>query len=337
MLGTATDRSSHRAADMAMDYAKARAVYIMARKMQVDDAANKVAQLKPEQLHDIVRGATVLQSRRVGMITYLDVTVSVVEEPLRRALGIEEAAPSIVDGMASARGVLVLPVYVGKTRPYLWEKENILDGPVRSEVLRQARGAVLVPAGDFDDRRLVDYQNALEVKAEELEPMFARYGVDEIIVAVVTLGTERTLEPSSILLRRLGHPPDPSRVEEITVKPLQQSEPADARAQDAASAVASAVTQIAGATSKQQQEKLAKAPTLPITFRYATASELGLMQDAVRTAPGVMQLSMPAIALDTMRGVVYLSDEKDKVKQALVKKGLVVKPDGGEGWVISVR
>lgn len=336
VLATGVDRSSARAAELALEYAKMRAVYLVARKMQVPDASSKLAALKPEQWKEIVRGATVLQTRREGEITYADVTVTVVNEPLRRILGLEVADATPVDTVSTVKGLLVLPVFVGKERPYVWESENRMNDPVRTALLRQGRGAVMVPAGDIEDRRLVDYQNALEVTAEQLLPMFTRYGIDEIIVAVTTLGAANTLEPSTVLLRRLGRPPATSRVEQIVLKPASEKETIKERAQNAAGAIATAATQIAGATSQIQQAKLQDAPNLPVTFRYATAHDLASMQEAVRTAPGVLQLVMPAISLQNMSGVLYLSGKREEVRMGLVKQGFII-TDQGDGWIISVH
>ncbi len=336
VLATGVNRSSSKAAEIALEYAKLRAVYLMARKMQVPDASQKVAKLTEEQLREIIRGASVLQTRREGEITYADVTVSVLEEPLRRAMGLEPVEASKVNALTTARGILLLPVYVGKDRPYLWEKENPMHAPVRTQVMRQARGSVLMPAGDFDDRRLVGYDNALEVTSEELSPMFARYGVDEIVVAVVTLSKPGTLDPSSILLRRLPLPPNVSRVEEVLLKPENPAMTLEERAEDAAVAMAGAVTQIAGATSQLQRDALAEAQQIRVMFRYATARDLAEMQSAVRDAPGVMQLSMPAITLQGMEGVMYLSGPAAEVKKAIMAKGFMVR-DRGEGWLVSVR
>lgn len=336
VLATGVDKSSAKASALALEYAKKRAVYLVARKMQVEDASSKLEKLKDEQWHEIIRGATVLQTRRVGEITYADVSVTVVDEALRRALDIQDPIASSTDGLTAARPLLLLPVFVGAQRPYVWEKENLVNEPVRSEVLRQARGAVLVPAGDFDDRRLIDYQNALDVTAEELKPMFTRYGIDEIVIAIVTLGPENSLEPTNILLRRLVTPPGESRVEQLSVTPLAAKETPEERAAQAAGAVAAAVTTIAGSTSELQQARMKDAPNLPVTFRYATARDLAAMQEAVRGAPGVMQLVMPAIALNEMKGIVYLSGDKDAVRQSLVKQGFIV-ADEGDGWRISLR
>lgn len=335
VLATGVDRSSARAAEIALDYAKKRAAYLVARKMQVEDAGPKLEKLKPAQWQEIVRGATVIQTKRVQDITYADVTVTIVNEALRRALDVAEPEAPAMSADDAGRGVLVLPVFIGKTRPFLWEAENRISEPVRDQVLRQARGAVIVPAGDFDDRRLVDYQNALDVTPEQLLPMYDRYGVDEIVVAVVTVGTSKSLTPTSILLRRLGRPPASSKVESMTLKPTSATEPVNERLKNAASAIANAATQIAGATSQLQQAKLKAAPSVPIRFRYTTARDLAAMQEAVRKAPGVLQLVMPAIALNNMTGVLYLTGERSAVRQLLVKQGYLI-TDEGDGWIVSM-
>lgn len=335
VLATGVDRSSVRANELALSYAKQRAVYLAARKLQVQDAGERVAALKPDQWKEIVRGATVLQTRREGEITYADVTVSVVMEALRRALDLPEVVPPAIDPAAVSHGVLVLPVFIGKDRPYLWEKDNLSSAPVRDEILRQSRGTVLAAAGDVEDRRLVDYQNALEVTGEELAPMFKRYGIDEIIIAITTPSAPGTPDPTAVLLRRLV-PSGKGRVEEITLPPQSEKDTLGQRVAQAAEAIAAAATQIAGSTSGLQQAKMTDAPSLPIRFRYATARDLATMQEAVRTAPGVLQLVMPAIALEDMSGVVYLSGEREAVRQYLVKKGFILS-DTGEGWTIALR
>jgi hypothetical protein len=336
VLATGVDHSSSKASALALDYARKRAVYLVARKMQVENASIKVAALKDQQLEQIIRGATVLQTRRDGDVTYADVSVTIVDEALRRALGLEDPAANMADTEPASRSVLVIPVYIGEGRPYLWEKENVVSAPVHSEVLRQSRGAVLMPAGDTDDRRLIDYQNALEVTNEQLAPLFKRYGVDEIVIALVTLGAEATEDPTSIVLRRLQPVPITTRVEEISLKPLSKSSSVVERAHDAAGAIAAAATSIAGATSQLQQAEFKDAPQIGVTFRYATARELGKMQEAVRHTPGVLQLVMPAIALENMHGILYLSASEDDVRAAIAKQGIIVNGTK-DGWLLSLR
>jgi hypothetical protein len=335
VLAVGKHRSSATASAMALDYARKRAVYLVARKMQVENPSEALAALKPEQWNEILRGATVVQEKRVGEITYAEVRVSVVEEALRKALKIEDPVATEIDASSAARGLLVIPVLVGESRVYLWENENSINGPTRSQILRRGMGEVLVPPGDFEDRRLIDYNNALQVTAQEMEPMYTRYGADEIIIAVTTLGLEGTEEPVSILLRRLPHPPLEGRVEEITV-PMDKKATRDVRATKAAATIANAAGNIASATSQLMLEQLKKATQVPVSFRYTTAQNLGTMQETVRATKGVLHLAMPTITLDKMSGVVYLTGEKEAVRAALEKQQLTV-TDDQEGWIVSTH
>ena len=200
VVAVGIDDISGKAEEKALAYARNRAVYLTARKLGGPDAGFKAAKLKEDQLSQIVRGTQVIQTRREGNTTYAEVNVTLVEDVLRKILNIAPnttAAPE--SPTAKVRGVLVLPVFVGEERPYLWEKENQLRNPLAEEVLRQSHGAVLVAGGDFEDLRLVDYKNILTVKAEELAPMFARYGSREIIVAVLTLSPAGKEAPSGVI------------------------------------------------------------------------------------------------------------------------------------------
>ena len=336
VLGQGVDHDSYKAADLALDYARKRAVYLLAVKMQVPNADIKCAALTDDQLAQIIRGATVLETKRVGDITYEDVTVTLIDDALITALKIEKPKTLDLDNAAS-KGVLLLPVLAGKARAYVWEDDNKLMAPARDEAMGLSHGAVIVPAGDFDDRRLVDYQNALQVKADELAPMFKRYGVDEIVIAIVTPGDEGTTTPTTILLRRLQLPPRDSRTEQASLTPDNASDTQAMRLSQVAKALASTATQIATATSEFQQDKLKTAPSVTISFHYTTAAELAAMEEAVRNAPGALHLEIPSIALGNITGTLYFNGAtRDIVRNAVAKQGFFVR-DSGQGWVISAH
>ncbi len=320
---------------MAVDYAKKRAVYLFARKLQVENASAKVAALKPEEMKRIVRGATILNIRREKEITYADVSVSIVDTELRRALDLPAAtAGTLGDTVSASRSVLILPVYRTQERAYLWETENPLRELLRLEVLRQAHGAVLVPAGDFEDLRLIDHNNAAVVTGVELGSMFERYGAEEIIIATATPGAEGTIEPTSITLRRLT--PKDVRVEVMKVPVVEVKETAATRLQMAAAAIASAVTQIATSTSYDERRALENASHLKVYFTYANPRELGKMQQSIRGAANVMALEIPNITLQNVSGTIYYSGERQTLKIDLAKQGIVV-GERSDGWMLSLR
>lgn len=334
VVGVGVDASSAKAEALALEYSKKRAVFLATKKLGIKDPARAVAKFTDEQWQQIVRGVTINQQRRDGYTTYIEANVTLVSEVLRRALNLPESGFKPVMAEYDTRGVLLLSAYVGKDRAYLWEKENVLRGPVTDEILRQSRGAVLLPGGDLDDLKLIDYQNALTVKPDELKPMFERYGAEEIIIAILTLSQPGTTDASSVLLRRLRL--DGMRNETLDIPTENAEETVDARLQRAASAIAGAVTQIATSTAERDAIARQKAKQLKIRFYYRTPKDLAAMQDAVRQAPETLYLEVPSIALARVTGTVYLKGDEDSLREHLRRAGVVVTTIT-EGWRLSMQ
>lgn len=332
VLAVGVDDSSRKAEDKALDYARNRAVYLAARKLGLPNAHEQVSKFTPAQFREIIRGTRVVRTRREGTITYSEINVTLVDEALRRALKLppaENTAPEV-----KMRGVLLLSVYVGHERAYLWEKENALREPLVTEIRRQARGGILLPGGNLQDLRLIDYQNALTVTPEELMPMFSRYGAEEIIVAVLTPGAAGTMDAANVLLRRLR--PDGVRSELLEIMPEDSSETSAMRLEKAAAAIAQAVTSIATATAEGEQAIQQDATQIPVRFAYTVPKEFARMQEAIRHAPGVIFLDLPRIALAQVDGTIYLKGDGEGLKQALTKQGVIVTVTAA-GWRLSVR
>jgi hypothetical protein len=333
VVGVGIESSSQKANALAIDYAKKRAVYLAVKKTGVANPGRVAAALTDDQLRQIIRGANVVQSRRKGEMTFHEVNVTLVDEALRRALKLPETEGADEADM-NMRGILLLSVYAGGERAYMWEKENKLRGPLTDEIRRQAHGGVLLPGGDLEDLRLIDYQNALTVKPEELKPMFARYGAEEIIIAILKPGAVGTLDAATVVLRRLK--PDGERTELLEIVPAVIEETGSVRLAKAANAIAGAITQIATSTAERDAAARASAKRLTLRFSYAIPKELARMEQAVRTSAATLHLEMPSIALARAGATVYLKGEAEALRADLVKQGIVVTTTA-DGWQLSVR
>lgn len=333
VTGVGVHDSSFIAEDMALDYAKKRAMYLAVRKLGLGEkeAAQALSKLTPDQFREIIRGTDVKNTKRKGDVSYLDVEVTLVDEALRRALKLPESeAPPTVN----SRGILVLPVYFDKGRAYLWEQGNLLRPVLTDELRREAHGNVMLPGGDLYDLRLIDYQNALSVKPEELKPMFERYGAEEIVIAVLTPGQPGTLGVSNILLRRLT--PTDVRTETMDVAADAANEPSEMRLAKSASAITRALTQIATSTAERDLALREKAKKIKVRFNYTTPQDLALMQKAIRSDPHVVFLELPTITLARVTGTIYLNGEEDALRSALMKQGVIVGTTE-DGWRLSTR
>ncbi len=333
VVGVGIESSSMRANELAIEYAKKRAVYLAAKKMGVPSPSKAAAKLTNEQLRQIIRGANVVQTRRKGDMTFHEVNVTIVDEALRRAFKLPEK-PVSDEAEMKMRGILLLSVYASNERAYMWEKENQLREPLSDEIRRQARGGVLLPGGDLEDLRLVDYQNALSVKPDELKPMFARYGAEEIIIAILKPSAPGTMDPSTVLLRRLKL--DGEHNELLEIPPAMVEETSVVRLAKAANTIAGAITQIATSTAEREAAARASAQKLKLRFSYAIPKELARMQEVVRNSPATLYLEMPSIALARVGATVYLRGEAEALRTDLVKQGIVVTAIN-DGWRLSVR
>ncbi len=335
VIAVGVDDLSSNATAKAIDYGRKRAVFLAARKMGVKDPTKAVASFTPSQYSEIIRGAEVVQTRRQDTVTYSEVRVTIVTDALARALRIPLPEDKTAADDFPMRGVLVMSVYAAPDRAYLWEKDNILKAPLSAEVRRQSHAGVLLPGGDLQDLRLIDYQNALSVKPEELKPMFERYGAEEIIIAVLTPAPVGTANPATVLLRRLRSD-NTVRNETFDITPDAPDEPVDSRINKAAMAIASAVTEIASSTAEREQAARAKAKQLKVRFNYAIPKDLAAMEEAVRNAPEVMYLDLPSIALARISGTIYLKGDEEDLRKDLVKQGIIIRSIN-DGWELSTR
>lgn len=334
VVGVGVDNSSYQAEQNAVEYARKRAVYLATRKLGLKNASKLVAKFTEDDFKLIVRGMNVAQTRRVGEVTYVEANVTIVDEALLRALRLPDDFGKPAVPNLKTRNVLILPVFVGHERSYLWEKENELRTPLADEIRRQSRGGVLLPGGDLDDLKLIDYQNALTVKSDELKPMFERYGAEEIIIAVLTLGPIGTMDPASVLLRRLKL--DTARNEVLEIPPEVPEETKELRLIKSAVAIAGAVSQIASSTAERERALRAQMKQIKVRFAYATPKDLARMQEAVRAAPQVTFLDLPSIALAQVGGTIYLKSDEQALRENLTKQGIIV-TSINDGWRLSVR
>jgi hypothetical protein len=333
VLASGIDRSSAKAEQLAISYAKQRAVYLVARKWPLDDPAKQLAKFTREDWNDVVRGATVLQLKRQGDVTYADVTVTVIDSALRSKLGVKAVDVAPTNGRL--RNVLALPVYISDGTVMLWNKENPLRTPLYAELMRQGHGRVMVPSGDLDDLRLIDQNNALTVKTEDMAAMRKRYGADEIVIAIYNAKPTKPTELPSILLRRLDAVG--ARSEAVPLPAQAKDQKPAARLQQVVRLAAGAIVQIASASGDEERARLLKATKVPVTFQYANPRELAQMQLALRDSPGVLMVEYPAIALGgPIEAIAYYEGEAQKLREKLSKDAIIVRQKD-QRWHLSYR
>ena len=336
ILAVGIDKNEENATAIAMDYARKRAIYVATRKLGVANPSVAAARIPTADLAQIIRGATILQSRRVEDKTYLEVSVTIVTEALNKALSIQDAPIEnhpIFD-TSKIRSVLILPALVMPKETYVWGEDNALWAPLSIELVRQGHGTVILPGGDLQDLRLIDGENIGKVTEDDIKPMYERYGVEEIVIAIMTPGSQGSNEPSKVLLRRLSR--FHLRDETLEVKQSTIDDSLNTRVERAAQAIAAAAVQIATSTSRPEYEKLDTATKIPVHFNYTLPKELGRMTEVVRSTPGVLLLELPAIGLNNVDGTIYFDGDAAALRKTLMTRDMIIRVKDND-WTISTR
>ena len=332
VVGVGVDSERSKAYEQAVEYGKKRAIYMLSRKLGAMGSEEILSQMREDELNDMVRGFTITDRSRRENTTYLQMKVTIIDTPLREALGLPPAEEDRVN--FRRRGILVLPVYVEEPRPLLWEKRNPLTVPLKSLALKMGKGSVVLPMGDPEDLRVVDYNNVLTITYQGLGTMVERYGASEVLVAVVTLGLPDTSEPTDILLRRLTN--KGVKLERVTLNPENALEKNEVRIHAAAQAIAQVANDLASSVAIQEREALATAPAIPVTFSFITMREFGEMQAALRSYPGFKQLVLPTSDLHRVEGMLYYDGKEKKLRAHLKKSAIFVRSEG-KGLVLNMR
>jgi hypothetical protein len=333
VLAVGIDRSETRAEAYALDYARKRAVYLAVRKLGFSNASTIAATIPDKELATIIRGATVLQTKRVGDKTYAQVSVTIASDPLRKFLDVKDTVAQQATA-GTKRTVMLLPAIMLPEKPVLWGKDNILRAPLSTEVLRQSHGSVILPGGDLQDLRLIDTENMMTVTMAEMKPMFERYGVDEVLIAIVTLGAEKTADASQVVLRRLSALNPKSEVFEV--RPTGENDTREQRLAAVARSIAGVAAEIASSTAVSERAKLDSAKRINLELRYAIPKELATMQQAIRGTPGVLSLELSRMALNDASGTLYVEGDVTAIRAAISKQGVILRDIAG-GWRASTR
>jgi hypothetical protein len=330
VVGIGIDKKIDIAEAKAVDYAKKRAVYLLAEKWNLPDAPTRIAKLPQKIFDQSVRGTEIKRRAKNGNTLYVEVVVSIQDIPLRRALGMEIQASKEVE---SRRGILVIPVMIDEDTVRVWGEGNLLIAPLKVAVREMGKEAVIVAAGDREDRSRIDYDNALKVDFKTLEVLAKRYGAEEILMAIVTPGAPGTDTPTNMLMQRLQ--PGGSRLEELSLKAAATQTDSE-RFAEAADAIARYATVISRSVAEAEREAWSKFPKYNVEITFTTIAEFGTIENALRAAPGMKRFELPAISLQHVQGVMYVEGDVSKLRKYLIKQGIKL-TEVGDVWKLSLR
>jgi hypothetical protein len=335
VVGIGVHPRNNIAEEQAVAYAKKRAVFLLAEKWKLPNVTERVAALPTAVFDAAVRGVNVLRLARDGEVLYVNTEVSIQDVPLKRALNLpidEEAAEEIE---VTRRGVLVIPVFLeeGAQSPVVWGRRNPVIAPLKPLLLRYGQGALVLASGDRTDRSELDYDNVLRMNFQSLRRFTERYGVQEILQAIVTPGAQGTAEPTRIVMHRMQ--PTQSRPEMVRIATTAEATMAE-RMYDAAESIARYAATISTATAEFERKQWRKLPQHKVRLHFTTMQGFGRLEYALSHAPGVENVALDDIALQQVNGVFYTNATPEVLKAYFEESSVRWQYRNGL-WVLSQR
>jgi hypothetical protein len=181
-----------KARDLARIDGQRRALAAVVDRLAGGTGKSKPLKLGDNAVTDLVASFEVANERMSAVRYMADYTFHFREAELTKALqsaGIALASPAgdagaPADANPDAKPTVLLPVYQTGAQAVLWDDPN----PWRDAWAERSAGAgaprLLVPLGDVDDVNAIDGERARAGDAAALKAIAAKYGADEVLVAV---------------------------------------------------------------------------------------------------------------------------------------------------------
>lgn len=303
------DNAVH-ARDKAMAAGEAQALQTLLTRLTSDSAHGTLPTPSADKLQNLVLAVSV-SSEKASSVRYIaKINVQFMPSAIQKML--QDAG---IQYTSDTRTVIVLPVYrAGGGAPVLWEEPN----PWRAVwAARNPAGLVKleVPPGDLEDVQAIDAGKAAAADADSLHLIAQRYGADEAIVVIASMGES-------------GVAVTAKRADGTTVQATVRGNPGETpdqmlgRAADAIdAAIQGGWKQQALAYSGPTQDLVVLAPVESLKAWLSIKARLGQV-GAIR---GV---DVQAMAADRVQAVIHYGGTQPQLNDLLTQQGLSLQSTG---------
>jgi len=328
ILSDVEGSSPQDARDKALEYAKKRGFFLMLSKLAPEKAENIARALTTEQIYQYVRGYELLQDRGEANHYTAQYRISVSEDLVKRLIsGDEKPKPLEVNP------VLMLPVLDDRGHKMLWEGGNLWRSVWNKVALEKGENILVMPYGDPNDLKLIDSSTVLTYGFDYLQPMAARYGASEIVVALARIDNDKKPIQLRVKLRRLGAKLDKIKDEQYEGDDKESIEAVMTRA---AKTIADQIKEVAKEYQGEQQRIILQANKQKLQAKFRRLSDWVDMQARLSKLPRVVLMEVGVINILSAEMTLYYNGPEDMMMKIIQANGFSVEKVG-DHWVISVN
>lgn len=324
--------------DRAIAVAQGMAIAKVARKLNPGKAQEYLKTLDAKSMKPLLRGTTIVEETRIDGVYYAKVRVTVVDTPILEAYG--ETVKAEVKDDKPRRAIIVLPVFFNGADANMWDPKQNPTLPIwRDATYAIGLGALIVPGGKPDERAIVDRDNVLSVDYAGLQPLLDAYGADEAAVVVVNdpEGIPPT-DPLEVMVRRVRE--NGQRVERFQMKPEKLAkggvEPREALRTRAVRRAAEMLARATESIAYIEQRAKRSAKQQPVSVQFMRLKEWASIEQKLRAVPGFVALDTVSIGVNQANVILYVKDDPEAARAALVQQGVIVAAMDGT-WRIRSR
>lgn len=327
VLTNAKAATRDEARTQAINVAKGMAVARVARKLNPGKAQEYLRTLDLKAMQPLIRGATVVEETRIDDVYYAKVRITIIDTPIREAYG-EKIEDDEAQVEKPRRAIMVLPVFFNGVEPVVWDtKGNPTYDMWREAGYTIGHGALLIPGGEPKERAIVDRDNVLTVPYPYIKPMLDGYGADEVAIAVVSDATGAApTDPVDVVIRRVRE--NGQRVERFQLEPNTTQkgapEPRKELYRRAVRQAAELLTRATESTAYLEQRAKRAAKQQTVQVQFTTLRDWTQIEKALRAVPGFVAMDTLSIGINNASLILYVTEDVEAARAALMKEGLHV-------------
>ncbi len=316
------------AQNKAIDYAKKRAFFLTLAKLAPDKADAIAKSMTTEQIYGFIRGYQLTHEKADGNHYLAEYLVSVSTDRVGRLVVSDDTTAT----NENAKPVLVLPVLTDGDKTLMWEPDNAWRSIWNSVALERGENLLIVPYGDPEDMTITDSATILGYGFSSLKDMAKRYGTNEIVVVRAQVIRDQTPARVRVTMRRLGEKLD--KTKEVSFEVNNAGDAPESLLPNAARDVADQLKEIARLYEGEIEKKLANAKTIALQVEFRRLGDWVKTQDALRKLPGVVQLDVGSINIQSAQATLYYNGTPESLKEIMESNGLNVVTENTP-WIIS--
>ena len=283
------------------------------------------------KVNSLVRGTEVLDEKISSNRYRARLQVTFDADEISNLIGKNGAGNTTEQIVATVGSFLIIPAYEEDGVQMLWEESNPWRNAWKVQGLEVTSGDIVVPFGDTNDIKVVDYSNVASANFSALLPLTLRYGVSDVVILQAKLSHTPDLQVD-VVKRRINRTQNEVNLTSYRADPQETKDALLSRA----------AKDITESLQHKKTEEMEASKTVSggernnvmVLASISTLASWTQLRTKLATLPMIDKLEVLALAPQQVDLIIHYRGTPDSLGNAITSQNirLVKNPDY---WVIS--